>query len=293
MTDLMNDPTTGSRNLPMVVFSDLDGTLLDHQTYAFDAALPALAALSARQIPLVLATSKTGAEVAPLRAALGAAHWPALVENGAGLLAPEPSVVSETAGGTGRTARDLCAHPTHPRIRAALDALPNKMRAQFNGFSDWGPAEVARRTGLPLPEAERACARDYSEPGIFEGDAIARAAFIDALAAHGVKAQSGGRFLTLTLGADKAQRMREALALLGFPNRSAVHVLALGDGENDIALLEAADAGVVVANPAHAPLPPLVGEREGRITRTKAIGPAGWNEVVLAALGLAPNQPER
>jgi predicted mannosyl-3-phosphoglycerate phosphatase (HAD superfamily) len=58
----------------MLVVSDLDGTLLDHTTYAFDAARAALERLRDARVPLVLCTSKTRAEVEPIRAALGSAH---------------------------------------------------------------------------------------------------------------------------------------------------------------------------------------------------------------------------
>ena len=68
----------------MIVFTDLDGTLLDHETYRFDAALPALETLAARGVPLVLATSKTAAEIGPIRQALGR-DVPAIVENGGGI----------------------------------------------------------------------------------------------------------------------------------------------------------------------------------------------------------------
>lgn len=51
---------------PMVVFSDLDGALLDHETYEFDAARPALDRLRRDGVPLVLCTSKTRAEVEPI-----------------------------------------------------------------------------------------------------------------------------------------------------------------------------------------------------------------------------------
>ena len=92
------------KDLPLIVFSDLDGTLLDHETYSWAAAEPALAALRAQGIPLVLASSKTALEIAPLRAAMGFSHCPAIVENGAGLLAagadPQARSGQSTAGAT-------------------------------------------------------------------------------------------------------------------------------------------------------------------------------------------------
>ena len=67
----------------MIVFSDLDGTLLDHETYSFEPARPALDRLKREGHVLVLASSKTAAEIAPLRDAMGFSHCPAIVENGA------------------------------------------------------------------------------------------------------------------------------------------------------------------------------------------------------------------
>ena len=41
------------------IFSDLDGTLLDHDTYGYEPARPALALLGRKNIPLILCSSKT------------------------------------------------------------------------------------------------------------------------------------------------------------------------------------------------------------------------------------------
>lgn len=46
-----------------VIFTDLDGTLWGHQTYAFEAVRPALKLLKDREIPLIFCSSKTRAEV--------------------------------------------------------------------------------------------------------------------------------------------------------------------------------------------------------------------------------------
>ncbi len=75
------------QNLPkLVVFSDLDGTLLDHDAYSWDAAKPALDRLAERDIPVVLASSKTAREVEILQEQMGLSGRPAIVENGAGVI---------------------------------------------------------------------------------------------------------------------------------------------------------------------------------------------------------------
>ena len=53
-------------SMPLLLFSDLDGTLLDHDSYDFAPARPALDALKGIGAGVVLATSKTAAEVTPV-----------------------------------------------------------------------------------------------------------------------------------------------------------------------------------------------------------------------------------
>jgi hypothetical protein len=72
----------------LIVFTDLDGTLLDHDTYEWQPAMLALDTLKARDIPLVLVSSKTLAELRDYRAQLGLAH-PIVAENGAATDIPD------------------------------------------------------------------------------------------------------------------------------------------------------------------------------------------------------------
>lgn len=50
--------------MTLLIFTDLDGTLLDHESYDFTPARPMLARLAAMRAPVVLASSKTAAEIA-------------------------------------------------------------------------------------------------------------------------------------------------------------------------------------------------------------------------------------
>ena len=55
----------------LIVFTDLDGTLLDHHSYSWRAASPAMAKLAANGIPLIFNSSKTAAEMRHLQNAMG------------------------------------------------------------------------------------------------------------------------------------------------------------------------------------------------------------------------------
>lgn len=254
----------------IVVFTDLDGTLLDHDTYSFDAALPALAALKAQAIPLVLASSKTEAEMRPIAAAIGI-DQPMIVENGAGI------VNLAHVGG------EEANH--YESLRRFLRALPPHLAGLFEGFGDWSVEQVAMRTGLAPTAAALARQRRFSEPGLFSGGAEQKAEFLARLDAIGYQAVQGGRFLTLMPKTSKAERMAELIVHFRRTTTGPVRSIALGDAPNDLAMLEAADRGVIIANPAHAPLPVTERERQGFISRSQKAGPEGWNESILELVG--------
>ncbi|MDO6735043.1 HAD-IIB family hydrolase [Octadecabacter sp. 1_MG-2023] len=252
-------------NTQLIVFTDLDGTLIDHETYRWDAAQPALTVLNQISAGVVLASSKTTPEIATLRTSLGLDDWPAIVENGAGILPPNETA---TPGGA-----------SYAAVREALNRAPEDLRGLFRGFGDVTTTQVAEMTGLSQTDAALAQQRAFSEPGQWLGTDVQKVAFVDHLKKDGIIAQQGGRFLTLSFGGNKVDQMRTIIDAY-----KPQHTIALGDAPNDIQMLENADYGVVVANPNRAPLPPLSGEEAGQIIRTVSAGPTGWAEAVLSLL---------
>ena len=67
-----------------IIFTDLDGTLLDHRTYTYEPALKALSVIKSHQIPLILTSSKTKAEIEKLQSSLTLKD-PFIFENGSGV----------------------------------------------------------------------------------------------------------------------------------------------------------------------------------------------------------------
>lgn len=68
---------------PLLVFSDLDGTLLDSHSYDWQPAAPWLSRLHEANIPVILCSSKTSAEMLYLQKMLGLQGLPLIAENGA------------------------------------------------------------------------------------------------------------------------------------------------------------------------------------------------------------------
>lgn len=252
-----------TRAPPLLVFTDLDGTLLD-DAYRFDEAKSALARLAEQHIPLILATSKTRAELAALTAQLPGV--PGLIfENGAGITCPGPEGPQTTLFGPGYAA-----------LLAILNSL-GPVAAPFEGFAALGAARVEALTGLAPDAVTLAMAREASEPGLFHGDEKALERFRNALAPHGLRAVHGGRFLHVMPQRDKVDGLHALASLLA----PGTPTLALGDGENDRAMLEAATSAIV--------MPRKDGTRLA-LKRTKGVsiapapGPEGWGPAVLAHL---------
>ncbi|KGE04754.1 HAD-IIB family hydrolase [Pseudohaliea rubra] len=261
-----------------LVFSDLDGTLLDHDSYSHAAAQPAIDLLDVLAIPLVFVSSKTRAEVVALRRRLANGH-PFVVENGAAVFIPEGYFLAQPAGTVlrdGYWVRELAA----PRARwvALLEQIAADFPGQFEYFARAGEAGIAAMTGLSEAKAALANAREYSEPVQWRGDRAGLDAFLAACAAGGARVSRGGRFYSLGGEADKGEALRWLRKQFAMA-RGIRHIkdLAAGDGANDVPMLESAETALLVRAPDR-DLPPL--QRAGGVLCSDAEGPAGWAEGV-------------
>lgn len=249
-----------------LIFTDLDGTLLDHDTYEWAPARPALAELGRCGIPWVLVTSKTRAEVELLRREMGHGH-PFIVENGGAAYVPDGS----RPGGY----RVLEWGTPYGRLAADLRSASQETGCRARGFADMTVEETARLCGLSLAQADLARQREYDEPFIVED--TARAGLLRAaLEARGHTVTEGGRFWHVMGANDKGHAVRQVAARYEQAH-GPVRTIGLGDGLNDAAFLNVVDVPVIIRSSRAEELQRAV--PRGQMTRLP--GPAGWNEVVL------------
>ncbi len=144
--------------------------------------------------------------------------------------------------------------------------------------------EVAAATGLALGEALLAKKREYDEPFCFLGaNEAARARFLRLARRSGLEVSRGGRFWHLFGGCDKGLAVRRLTALFRRAGSRPVRTLALGDAENDLPMLGAANRAVLLPRP-DGTFDRTVLRSLPRVARGSAPGPLGWNEAVLEAL---------
>ena len=276
-----------STTSPLLVFTDLDGSLLDHHSYSFAAALPALAALAERNVPVIPVSSKTRRELGSLRQSLDN-HHPFIVENGAAVFVPvdyfqQQPVDTEMRGDY--WVREFA--PPRDRWLHLLGELESGYAGEFDYFHRAGPAGIAAMTGLSLEGAEHANCREYSEPVQWCGTPERRAEFVAALTAAGAHALQGGRFLTVAGDCDKGRALTwlRSIYQQAF-GTGPIHDLAIGDSGNDVAMLEAAETALVIRSPVN-PAPRL--QRDRGVIYSRLFGPEGWTEGVERWLAQTAN----
>lgn len=245
-----------------IIFTDLDGTLLDHNSYSFKAALPMLDFLISHSIPLIIVTSKTKAEVIRIQKLLKI-NWPFIIENGAGIFIPRKEGHEMISMGF-----------DYEHIRSCF--LKYAQSIPIRGFFDMKDEEVAKYTGLSVEKAIDAKKRTYTEPFILEDES--RLDELRSMANEdGLDIVQGGRFYHLiTKGQDKANAIR--FLIDDYRKQSDVNFItvALGDSANDLTMLQSVDIPVLIPHPDGSFIPCDI----QNVTQAPFPGPKGWNAVL-------------
>jgi mannosyl-3-phosphoglycerate phosphatase len=257
-----------------VIFTDLDGTLLHPQTYSFAPAEPALAAIREGNIPLVLCTSKTRAEVELWRERLGNQH-PFIVENGGAVYVPRGCFPFAVPGAVKREGYEVIEFGApYLDLVLALKEAAKESGTEVLGFHQMSLADVCLRTSLPVKQAELAKRREYDEP--FEVLGAGAYALLSAIESRGKRWTRGDRFYHITGDNNKATAVK-TLAKLYRRAFGAVETIGVGDGHNDAEFLLTVDVPVIIRSRFAVALKRAVPSAEV----TAAPGPHGWNEAIL------------
>ena len=273
--------------MSFLIFTDLDATLLNHD-YTWDEARPALDLIAEQQIPLILNSSKTLAEMYSITQQLGLTT-PIIAENGGQVAIPTSAAISASSV----LLENAVPHPRLPYlvstkspsrvdILSFVHALRDEKGYQFTGFADMNTDTISKHTGLDSASAELSADRFVTEPILWEDSEGNFEKFLIDVKSINVRAIRGGRFIHLMGPADKADGMDRVTAFYQnqYPDRSYQRI-ALGDSPNDEEMLNAADIAIVIP----------YGEEGHRIKSSapKTIlaehsASAGWNESILSII---------
>jgi len=252
----------------LLIFSDLDGSLLDIHTYAWQPAMPWLDRLLDNQIPVILCSSKTAAEMLDIQQDLGLEGLPFIAENGAVI---QPDVRWE------KIPRQIRGMP-HRDIRPRIEHIRLQMGFKFTTFDDVDDRVISEWTGLTRYRSALARRHEASVTLIWRDTDENLLQFEEALAQSGLQCLQGARFwhiLDVRCGKDVAvnwliEQYREQEEI-------EPTTLGLGDGPNDAPLLDSVDYAVVIKGINRQGIA-LRDDNPERVYHTQQPGPAGWHE---------------
>ncbi len=258
-----------------LIFTDLDGTFLNHDDYSFSPALEALHYIKENHIPLIFTTSKTKAEVIRLQQKVGIIE-PFITENGAALFIPQ-----------GYQGLELEGLETYDGYKVVIFgeeyskvlAFYNRHKEEFSmkGFSDMSIDEIMQLTGFDYTNASLAKQRDFTEPFILKNTTLLLE-LEEFAETQGFKILQGGRFFHLVAKTqDKGVAVKMATELFEQLFHDKVVTFGFGDSKNDIAMFENVDNAINIQNHYGG----YVSTNLENIYKSSYQGSRGFNEMVL------------
>ncbi|MCS2171681.1 mannosyl-3-phosphoglycerate phosphatase-related protein [Scandinavium sp. TWS1a] len=256
---------------PLIVFTDVEGTLLDSHTQLWEPARDWLLRLKQHNVPVVLCSSKTAVEMMLLQKELELGAQPLIAENGA--------VIQLAADWQNEEdyPRLITGSP-HEEIQRILQQLRENDGFKFTTFSDVNEQTISEWTGMNLRHAELSRLHEASETLIWRDTDEKMLEFTTTLSSLGLQFVQGARFWhVLDERGGKAQAITWLLSRYqereGFRRVS----IGLGDGPNDAPLLDATDYAVVVKGLNREGVR-LKDDSPQRVFHTRESGPNGWRE---------------
>lgn len=235
------------KNSKIVIFTDLDGTLLDEE-YDFQSIAPLISQLIASNVSIVLCSSKTRAEIEFYREKMGITE-PFVVENGAAIFIPKsfpPLNCTSTRETADYQIVELGA--SYSFVRKKLAKLKMMIAAKIAGFGDMTLGEIGKDSGLTLNLAKLAKKREYDEPfRILEGN---EREVLSAIKKEGLSCTKGGKYFHLLGNSDKG-KAAVVLSELYSQKFGKIATFGVGNSRNDFSMLKVVDTPFLVRKTAN------------------------------------------
>lgn len=252
-------------NPAVLIFTDVDGCLLNRNDYSYQDALPTLRRLRTIRIPVILSSSKTASELGALVSELELHAAPLICENGARII---------WRGDMFGEDRSTVCGAHRANVLAVLGQL--KPSFHFHSFNDLGLEGVMRATDLPRERAIDAMDREGTEPLLWDDEPERMDDFRNRLVAAGLTLTKGARFWHAAGKATKGEAMREVADCFRSFSNQLVTTIAVGDSPIDQSMLDQADWPVGIPGP-DGSFDVIVDEPGIVATRP---GAKGWGECV-------------
>jgi len=264
----------------VVIFTDLDGCLLDRKTYSFEPAQSALRLVKEKKIPLILVSSKTRVEVEGYRRRLKNDH-PFVSENGGAVFIPKGYFSFQFSyDREWEEYRVLELGTFYPQIIRALEFIKKETGIQIRGFHDLSEEDLVLLSGLNREEAAWAKKREYDEPFLIQGGEKEIKIVQEKIRERGLNYVWGGRFHHI-LGKNDKGKATQILKDLYKKEFPSIWTLGIGDSLNDLPMLSTVDHPIFLKGEKDVSSGIL---RVRNLVLVEGIGPQAWDKAILRVL---------
>ena len=259
-------------NQKVLIFSDLDGTLLNRDTFSFDEIKNYILYLISNDISLIPNSSKTKEEINEFNKKLGE-DLPYIVENGAAIFDlhlinsnfPEEIVLS-------REIEEI--------LSIFNEKIPKNLVSKLKFLHNLDLSDQMKILGLSKEKIRNALKRKYSIPLLFNGNISEKREIKNLVKSAGLTLQEGGRVINLCDNVSKSTAMKKVVKLFNKISNDKLTTIAVGDNFNDLEMLKNSDIPCLVFNDKFT----LETININNCLVSKKSAPEGWEEIVKLAL---------
>ena len=259
------------KKFTVVIFTDLDGSLLHRDTFQFDTIKDYIKSLVNKGIIIIPNSSKTEKEIEKFNEELGI-NLPYISENGSSIHGlnlitsnfPDKLILS-------REKEEL--------IKIFENKVPEKLKDKCFQISKMGKKEQENILGQKDKKLKDALNRKYTLPFLFKGDKKQKNKLLKILNSNSLTLQEGGRIVNLCDNINKVKSMNRVIKILK-KTEDKIKTIAVGDNYNDLDMLKSCDIPCLVFNDKfkldHINIDNLIFSNKP--------SPEGWADVIKKAL---------
>ena len=255
----------------ILIFTDLDGSLLHRDTFKFDEIKDYIRQLISKGIFIIPNTSKTEKEILEFNSDLGSS-LPFISENGA------------TINGLDLLNKNLPQELILSREKEILleifkKTVSSNLQNKCKWLSEMNTRDQSLILGLEHKKLKMALDRKYTLPFIFNGNKNQKKELSKIIKNKGLFLQEGGRVIHLTDRVNKAKALKVFVRFFEKNNKN-VKTIAVGDNYNDLDMLKTSDFPCLVFNDKFT----LDEIPINNLITTNKPSPGGWADVIKMAL---------
>ena len=259
------------KKFTIIIFTDLDGTLLHRDTFQFDTIKNYIKSLINKGVIIIPNSSKTEIEIEKFNEELGV-NLPFISENGASIHGlnlitsnfPNKLIVS-------REKEEL--------LKIFENKVPEKLKQKCFQISKMSKKDQENILGQKDEKLKNALNRKYTLPFLFKGDKNEKNRLLKLLSANSLTLQEGGRVSNLCDNVNKVKSMNKVVKILK-KIKEKIITIAVGDNYNDLDMLKNCDIPCLVFNDQFK----LDQINIDNLIFSNKPSPEGWADVIKKAL---------